>query len=114
VVRPRLITADGKELEPNLRRKDTPKVTPPVKLASGESWTWNSGATLSRGKDDATLMLSGPDGKGVLGAWSFTGLRPGKYQLIAEYVNDKAKDGDLAVWTGKAAAVAVDFEITAP
>jgi hypothetical protein len=115
VIRPRLVTAEGKELLPDLRgRKDTPKVTPPKTLAAGESWSWRPTATLSCVNDRAALTLSGPDERGVGGAWSFTGLHPGKYRLIVEYGNANAKDGDLPVWSGKATTEAVDFEITAP
>jgi RNA polymerase sigma factor (sigma-70 family) len=106
-------TVDRTRLEPSTRRKDTPRVLPPVTLAAGASWTWQPRATLDRTSDRATLRLSGPDGLGVLGAWSITTLKMGKHRLTIEYANRNAKQGDTPVWVGKATTKEVEFEIVA-
>jgi hypothetical protein len=110
VIRPRLYTADGKEVETSIGRNGQPALTPPVLLAPGLRWTWRSEAKLLSMKDGRTL-LHGPDGLGVPGAWSFLSLNKGKHRLVIEYANDKVKHGDVALWTGKAVTNPVEFEI---
>jgi hypothetical protein len=85
-----------------------------VLLAPGASWTWQAQATLSWTMDRATLQLSGPDGRGVAGVWSFTTLKEGKYRLFIEYANNRLKQDDVEVWVGTATTAKVEFEITAP
>ena len=115
VIRPRLIAPNGKEIEPELRaRKDLPKITPLATLAPGERWTWRPEASLQWTTDRATLMLTGPDGRGVAGEWSFTALHPGKYRLVVEYANKTMELTEIPNWVGTAATEPVDFEIVGP
>jgi hypothetical protein len=102
VIHLRLFTAQGKEVGMEARRKDTPKRTPPVMLAPGASWTWQPQAKLSWTTDRATLELGGPDGRGVAGSWSFTTLKEGKCRLVIEYSNNIPRQGETALWVGKA------------
>ena len=60
------------------------------------------------------MMLSGPDGRGVAGEWSFPTLHPGKYRLVVEYVNKIDELSVLPNWVGTATTEPVDFEIVAP
>jgi RNA polymerase sigma factor (sigma-70 family) len=114
VMRLRLITPDGKEMDPQMRaRKDTPKITPPVTLAPGDHWDWRPQASLQWTTDRATLMLTGPDGRGVAGEWSFTSLHPGRYRLVVEYVNTTMEETQVPNWVGTAATEPVDFEVVA-
>jgi uncharacterized protein (TIGR03067 family) len=80
VIRPRLYTADGKELRMDGGRDMSPRLTPPAMLAAGASWTWRAQANLRWMKDRNTLQLDGPDGRGVAGFWSFTVGKDGKYR----------------------------------
>ena len=112
--RPRLTTADGKELNPDVHlRRDLRKIGLPVTLAPGESWTWRPAASLQWTNDRSTLMLSGPLG-GDAGDWSFTTLHPGKYRLVIQYASTTTKYVDIPVWAGKAETEPVEFEIVAP
>jgi uncharacterized protein (TIGR03067 family) len=119
VIRPRLYSTDGrsssdsKEVGITIGRDGEPKPTQPAILAPGASWTWQPRATLSWTTDRATLVLSGPDGRGVAGAWSAGTLKEGKYHLAIEYSNSDPKHGDVALWVGKATTNKVEFEITA-
>ncbi len=85
-----------------------------VDLAPGDSWTWRPEARLQWTTDRAALMLTGPDGRGVAGEWSFTTLHPGKYRLVIQYASKTTKYVDIPVWVGKAMTEPVDFEIVAP
>jgi RNA polymerase sigma factor (sigma-70 family) len=111
VIRPRLYTADGKELRMDGGRDGQPRPTPPAILAAGASWTWRAQANLRWMKDRNTLMLDGPDGHGVAGFWSFSPLKEGKYRFAVEHANSNARQDDVALWVGKAATEKVDFEI---
>jgi uncharacterized protein (TIGR03067 family) len=118
VIRPRLYFVSGKrvvELEMASRRKDAPRLTLPAKLAPGASWMWRPEAQLSwTGRDRSTLELSGPDGRGVAGAWTFGTLREERrYRLAIEYANSTPKQGETALWVGKATTDEVEFEIAA-
>jgi hypothetical protein len=112
VIRPRLYTADRREVGIDIGRHVLPKPTPPALLAPGASWTWQPRAALSWTTDRATLRLSGPDGRGVAGVWYFTTLKEGKYHLAIEYTNDP-KQCDVSLWVGKATTNEVAFEIVA-
>src|SRR5262249_62228462 len=94
VIRPRLYTADGKELEVHLGRNATPKRPPPVELAPGGSWTWRPQATLSFQREGGSWRLSGPDGRGVPGTWSVLALPEGQHRLVVEYADRQPKRGD--------------------
>src|SRR5262249_44554025 len=111
VIRPRLYTADGKELRMDSGRDGKPRATPPAMLAPGASWTWRSQAKLSWTKDRGTLMLDGPDGRGIAGFWSFTALKQEKYRLTSEYASNNPKQDDIALWVGQATTNEVEFEI---
>jgi RNA polymerase sigma factor (sigma-70 family) len=111
VIRPRLYTADGKELRMDGGRDGLPKATPPAMLAPGASWTWRAEANLRWMKDRNTLQLDGPDGRGVAGFWSFPVGKEGKFRFAVEYANSNAKQGDVALWVGKGTTEQVDFEI---
>jgi RNA polymerase sigma factor (sigma-70 family) len=106
-------TVDGRKLTPDYRRKDMPRVVPPVTLAPGKSWTWQPRATLSLSQDRATLQLSGPDGLGVAGAWSISTLKVGKHRLSVQYSNAKPREGETALWVGKVTTEEAEFEIVA-
>jgi hypothetical protein len=112
VIRPRLYTADGKELGMEVGRNGTPRPWSPELLAPGASWKWfQHQVLLGWTKDRATLRLAGPDGRGVAGSWSFTTLKEGKYRLAIEYSNSDPKQGDVSLWVGKATTNEVQFEI---
>jgi RNA polymerase sigma factor (sigma-70 family) len=112
VISLRLVSPDGEQMEMNSRRKDTPKRQPPALLRPGKAWTWQPDARLEwSGGDRRVLTLSGPDGRGIAGAWSFSPVKQGKYRLAVEYANSNARDGDAALWVGKAATKEVEFEI---
>jgi RNA polymerase sigma factor (sigma-70 family) len=117
VIRPRLYFVSGKrvvELGMDSRRKDTPRLTPPAMLAPGASWKWRPEARLSWTTDRSALQLSGPDGRGIAGSWSFVTLKEGRYRLVIEYANSNPKLGDVALWVGKATTNAAEFEIAPP
>ena len=78
-------------------RDGLPKLKPPHTLDPGDSWTWRPEAKLSWSSDRASLTLSGPDGLGVAGNWSFDTLHPGKYRLILEYASTMTKYIDIPV-----------------
>jgi RNA polymerase sigma factor (sigma-70 family) len=120
VIRPQLYAVSGKRVARvglDMGRDGTPKPTPPAMLEPGASWTWEPKATLSWSNDRAALRLSGPDGRGVPGFWMFgplsitEGFLGFRYRLAVEYANDSAKQGDVALWTGKATTAEVEFEI---
>jgi RNA polymerase sigma factor (sigma-70 family) len=116
VIRPRLYFVSGKrvvEVEMGSRRKDTPRLTPPVTLAPGASWTWSPEARLSWTSDRSALQLSGPDGHGIVGAWSFVTLKEGTYRLAVEYENNNPRQDDVALWVGKATTNELEFKIVA-
>jgi RNA polymerase sigma factor (sigma-70 family) len=111
VIELRLVAPDGKQMEPNLRRKDTPKRQPPVPLRPWETWTWRPDTRLEwAARDSSVLLLGGPDGRGILGAWSFT-VKQQRYRLAIEYANNNAREGDATLWVGKATTKEVEFEI---
>jgi RNA polymerase sigma factor (sigma-70 family) len=117
VLRPRLFTADGKEVSMNMGRDGLPRPLPPATLVPGESWTWRTEAKLSWTTDPrrgglAELYLRGPDGRGVPGFWWFNGLQAGKYKWVVEY--DTSKLSDTRLWVGAAKTEAVEFEIVGP
>jgi RNA polymerase sigma factor (sigma-70 family) len=115
VIRPWVFNAaDGKKLECSIGRDGSPRPQTPFTLAPGESWTWQPQATLGWAKDGKGLVLSGPDGRGVPGFWSFRLPKEGKYRLAIEYANTTAKQGDVPLWVGKATTKEVEFEIVAP
>jgi RNA polymerase sigma factor (sigma-70 family) len=103
--------ADGKKWGADMGRDGLPKPLPPVTLAPGASWTWQPRAKLDRTTDRATLRLSGPDGLGVAGFWTFTTLTAPKYRLAIEYGNSNPKQGDVPLWVGKATTKEVEFEL---
>jgi RNA polymerase sigma factor (sigma-70 family) len=112
VISLRLVSPDGAQMEMNSRRKDTPKRQPPVLLRPGDTWTWQPDARLEwSGGDRRVLTLSGPDGRGIAGAWSFSPVKQGKHRLAIEYANSNPRDGDAALWVGKATTKEVEFEI---
>lgn len=104
-------TAEGVRLNPNIGRNGTPRAKPPVKLAPGESWTWNAHAQLGESSDPGALRLAGPDAAGTAGAWFFTKLMPGKYRLSISYVNSTATQDGAELWVGKATTKEAEFEI---
>ena len=114
VIRPRLITPDGKTIEPELSRPDKAPVTPLANLAPGDSWTWRPEARLQWTTDRATLQLTGPDTHGVAGDWSFTTLHPGKYRLVVKYYNRTMEETEIPNWTGDVRTEPVEFEIVEP
>jgi uncharacterized protein (TIGR03067 family) len=117
VIRPRLYTADGRELTLDRGRDGEPKPLPRGMLAPGASWTWKAQAELSWAYDPALkvygdrLKLYGRDGRGVAGFWSFTSLKVGKYRLAVEYANGNPKQDDVPLWVGKATTEEVEFDI---
>jgi uncharacterized protein (TIGR03067 family) len=111
VIRPRLHTADGKELRMDGGRDGLPKDTPPALLAAGASWTWKAQAKLQWMNDRSSLRLYGSDRRGLAEFWSFSPLKPGMYQLAIEYTNRNPKQDDTALWVGTATTKEVEFEI---
>jgi uncharacterized protein (TIGR03067 family) len=112
VISIRLVSLAGERTGMNRGRDGLPRPKPPVMLQPGDSWRWRSGARLVRaGGDRSTIQLEGPDGRGVAGFWWFAAMKEGKYRLSIEYANSNARQGEVALWVGKATTKEVEFEI---
>jgi hypothetical protein len=114
VIRPRLYTADGKEVQVSIGRNGMPRPTAPATLAPGASWTWQPKARLSFTREGGQWLLDGPDGRGVSGVWAFLSLQEGKYRLSLEYANAEPKQGDASLWVGRATTENVEFDLVPP